>query len=228
MLSSHISSFEVIYFTSPQSYNEIYALQIQKRDALAKNNSEECLILLEHQPVYTAGRNFKSQHLLISREECEQKGIPVIHTDRGGDITYHGPGQLVGYPIISLRKRGLTINKYIRALENIIIECLRKYYINATVNPPYTGVWVENRKICAIGIGVKDGITYHGFSLNVNIDLTPFQWIIPCGISDKPVTSIQKEFPTNRKCPTINEIIEDIIPIFIEYFGIEKAIRTVI
>ncbi|MCX8063593.1 MAG: lipoyl(octanoyl) transferase LipB [Candidatus Hydrogenedentes bacterium] len=219
--------FEVIYFRSPQPYREIYNFQIQKRTSLANNEAGECLILLEHFPVYTAGKNFQSQHLLISPLECEQKGIPLIHTDRGGDITYHGPGQLVGYPITSLRERGLTVHQYLRMLETIIVECINRFGINATVNPPYTGVWIENRKISAIGIGVKDGITYHGFSINVNPDFTPFQWIIPCGIDDKPLTSILNELPPNAKCPSIPDIIEVIIPIFMKHFGIEKVKRVV-
>lgn len=214
--------FEFIHFANPKPYEYIYKIQVERMEAVSRGDAYECLFLLEHLPVYTAGRHFKPQHLLLTPEECSSHGIRFIKTDRGGDITYHGPGQLVGYPIISLAKRNLTVHKYLRKLEYIIIECLSHLGITAGTNPPFTGVWVENRKISAIGIGVKNGVTYHGFSLNVNLSLEPYKWIIPCGISDKPVTTISMELPSNKKIPSIPEIIEVLIPIFSKVFGLNE------
>ncbi len=217
------NNFEIIYFTKPQSYEDIYKLQIERVEAVANETACECLMLLEHLPVYTAGRHFKPQHLLITPEECNSKGIQFVNTDRGGDITYHGPGQLVGYPIISLTRRNLTVHKYLRTLEQTIIECLKYYQIEAKTNPPLTGVWVEHRKICAIGIGVRKGITYHGFSLNVNLSLEPYKWIIPCGISDKPVTSLSQEISSSKDTPSITDVINILISVFINTFELNNS-----
>lgn len=214
--------FEVFLYKNPQNYEVIYQQQIERREQLQKGKADECIYLLEHVPVYTAGRQFQQKHLLISPELCQQRGISFFHTDRGGDITYHGPGQLVGYPILNLIKRELTVHQYLRKLEEVIINTLDYYHIHAQTIKPLTGVWVQDRKISAIGIGVKESITYHGFSVNINLDLTPFQWIVPCGISDKKVTSLKNELEGHLPCPTLEEFIHILLPIFSREFHISQ------
>ncbi len=218
--------FEILLYHTPQDYETIYSKQIQHREKVQNHPEYECLFLLEHKPVFTTGRQFQQQHLLISTETCTQRGVQFTHTDRGGDITYHGPGQLVGYPILNLTARGITVHQYIRKLEETIIETLASYQITAQPIKSLTGVWIQDRKISAIGIGVKNGITWHGFSINIDIDLTPFQWIIPCGISDKKVTSLKNELPPHLPCPSVHQFIYTLLPIFTNHFQIPNFSLT--
>jgi len=213
--------FEVFIYKKPQNYEIIYQQQSERKERLKEGAVNECLYLLEHTPTFTAGRQFQKEHLLISPEICKQRGIFFTRTDRGGDITYHAPGQLVGYPILNLASREMTVHQYIRKLEETIIDTLAIYHISAQTIKSLTGVWIKDRKISAIGIGVKNSITWHGFSININIDLTPFQWIIPCGISDKKVTSLKKEL-NNSTCPTVEEFTKTLLPIFSEKFHIPE------
>jgi lipoate-protein ligase B len=151
----------------------------------------DILLLTEHDPVYTIGRTGDDNHLLAGEEELRQMGITVVHNDRGGDITYHGPGQLVGYPILDLHEFALDLHRYLRGLEEVIIRTLSTYDVKGERIGGYTGVWVGGEKICAIGIKASRWITMHGFALNVNLDLAPFGRIIPCGIFERGVTSLQ-------------------------------------
>lgn len=147
------------------------------------------LLLLEHEPVYTIGRTPDQSSL----RDSSLLPHPVVQINRGGQATYHGPGQLVGYPILDLRKRGQDLHRYLRALEEILIEVLRFYRIAAVRRESLTGVWVQDRKIASIGVGVRHWITMHGFALNVGGDLTPFHQITPCGIAGVEMTSIERE-----------------------------------
>jgi lipoyl(octanoyl) transferase len=147
------------------------------------------LLLLEHDPVYTIGRTPDRSSL----RGAAHLPHPLFPINRGGQATYHGPGQLVGYPIIDLRNCGQDLHRYLRWLENFLIALLGRYEIAATTRNGLTGVWVENRKIASIGVGVRHWITMHGFALNVNGDLAPFDYITPCGIADVRMTSIEKE-----------------------------------
>ncbi len=216
---------EVFIYKSPQNYEFIYQQQSERKEKLKNSTVNECLYLLEHTPTFTAGRQFQQKHLLISPEVCKQRGILFTHTDRGGDITYHGPGQLVGYPILNLASRQMTVHHYIRKLEETIIDTLAYYHISAQTIKSLTGVWIKDRKISAIGIGVKNSITWHGFSININLDLTPFQWIIPCGISDKKVTSLKNEL-NDFPCPTIEEFTKTLLTVFLEKFHISELSIT--
>lgn len=218
--------FEVLIYKNPQNYEIIYHQQIERRNKLQNGIADECILLLEHTPVFTAGRQFQQKHLLISPELCKQRGIGFVHTDRGGDITYHGPGQLVGYPILNLASRAMSVHQYIRKLEETIMDTLACYHISTQTIKSLTGVWVEDRKISAIGIGVKNSITWHGFSININLDLTPFQWIIPCGISEKKVTSLKDELNGHPSCPTREEFIHTFLPIFSKHFCIAELSVT--
>jgi lipoyl(octanoyl) transferase len=147
------------------------------------------LLLLEHPHVITLGRNGHAQNLLASTEVLSRAGIAFYPTDRGGDVTYHGPGQLVGYPILDLREWQRDVGAYVRAVEQSIIDTLADYGISAGRIPKLTGVWVDDRKIAAIGVHISRWVTSHGFALNVSTDLSYFQYIVPCGLT-KPVTSM--------------------------------------
>lgn len=156
-------------------------------------------LVCQHPPVYTLGKSGKIEHVLISKERMEEEGIEFYNTNRGGDITFHGPGQIVGYPILDLEYHGTDIGKYLRNVEEVIIRTLSHYGIIAERSPGETGVWIDSsipgkaRKICAIGVRCSRWITMHGFALNVNTDLSYFNNIIPCGILHKQVTSLKKE-----------------------------------
>lgn len=153
----------------------------------------DTLVFVEHDPVLTLGANFHEQNLLLTREEYAARGIEVTQTDRGGDVTYHGPNQLVIYPIFDVARRGRDLHKWLRDLEETVIVAAREFGIEATRFPPNTGVWANGRKMAAIGIKVKRWVSMHGIALNCDNDLTPFDWIVPCGILDYGVTSLSAE-----------------------------------
>jgi lipoyl(octanoyl) transferase len=149
------------------------------------------LLIVEHPHVITLGRNGRPEHLLASEEVLRRAGIAFHHTDRGGDITYHGPGQVVGYPIVDLREWKRDVTAYVRAIEQVLIDTLAGFGITAGRVAGSTGVWVGSRKVAAIGVHISRWVTSHGFALNVTTDLSYFQYIVPCGLS-KPVTSMEE------------------------------------
>jgi len=168
------------------------ALALQEKIVAQKREDrglEDELLLLEHEPVYTIGRTPDRSSLLGGTHLPH----PVFSINRGGQATYHGPGQLMGYPIIDLRRCGQDLHKYLRWLEQLLIDLLARYEIAAQRRESLTGVWVENRKIASIGVGVRHWITMHGFALNVCGDLSPFDHIVPCGINNVAITSMEKE-----------------------------------
>jgi len=173
------------------SYEEAFELQRRLVAARLKNHIEDTFILLEHDPVFTANRQETFQNILAPSEILAQEGIEVCRTDRGGDVTYHGPGQIVGYSIMDLKEQGRDLHQYIRNMEQVLIDTLSGYGIGAGRDKKHPGVWVKNEKIAAIGIAVKNGwITMHGFALNVDPNMDHFRMIVPCGITDKGVTSM--------------------------------------
>ena len=174
-------------------YKNAWDLQKEVFNLRLNNKIEDTLLLLEHPHTYTLGKTAKKEHLLENAASLKEKSISVYDIDRGGDITYHGPGQLVGYPIIDLNNWKKDAHKYLRNLEEVIIMVLKEYGISAGREPKYTGVWVNDKKIAAIGIKISRWITMHGFAFNVNPDLSFFSGIIPCGITDKGVTSLKME-----------------------------------
>jgi lipoyl(octanoyl) transferase len=179
-----------------------HALALQEEIVARKRNDasmEDQLLLLEHEPVYTIGRT-PDQSSLSARGRIRRGELgaahlphPLFAINRGGQATYHGPGQLMGYPIIDLRRCGHDLHKYLRWLEQLLIEVLAEYGIAATQRESLTGVWIEDRKIASIGVGVRHWITMHGFALNVCGDLSPFSHIVPCGIDNVAMTSMEKE-----------------------------------
>lgn len=186
------------------------------------------LLFVEHEPVYTLGKNGKESHVLISAEERQQKQIEYFHINRGGDITFHGPGQLVGYPILDLEKLKPDLGWYLRSLEEVIILTMAEYGLKGERSPGETGVWLDpdqkgrERKICAMGIKCSRWITMHGFAFNVNTDLGYFSHIVPCGIENKQVTSLQKEL--GREIP-FNEVKEKVKKNFEKVFPIHLVSR---
>jgi lipoate-protein ligase B len=172
---------EVLYVDMGlMEYEKAYTLQKNLVNLICQGDYPETLLLLEHSPVYTAGRLHSGSDIL--------KDIPVIPVDRGGSITYHGPGQVVGYPLLRVKKR---VSKYIRTLEESLILLLEKYSIQGVIKEGFPGVWVENKKIASIGVRIKNGVSYHGFALNVNTDLERFTVIRPCGL-DVVMTSMEE------------------------------------
>ena len=165
--------------------------QVSLAQAVRDGSQPNTLLLLEHPHVYTRGRLSKQEHLSLNQTELAQNGVSVVDTDRGGQVTYHGPGQLVGYPIIDLRNWGGPL-KYLRTLEQVIIQTLADLGVEAGQVTGLTGVWVGEAKVAAIGVKISRGVAYHGFSLNVNPDLSYYDHIVPCGITDRDVTSLEE------------------------------------
>jgi len=189
-------------------YNEALLSQENTRSQLIKNSSKNTLFLLEHNHTYTLGKNGNPNNILS--KDCE-----LFQTDRGGDVTYHGPGQLVGYPIINLKRMGLGVRSYVSNIEQLLIDVLCDYGINASIKQGLTGVWIEDRKIASIGIRVSQWITTHGFALNVNTDMNYFSNIISCGIDNVSMTSMEKEL--NKKIP-ISDVKQSTINHFNDIF----------
>ena len=168
-------------------YLEARDLQLSLVEKVHSGQEPNTMLMLEHSHVYTKGRLSKESDVLLPEEELVAKGINIYETDRGGQVTYHGPGQLVVYPIVNLRGWGGPV-KYVRALEQVVIATLAEMGITANCESGSTGVWTDQGKIAAIGVKISQGIAFHGLALNVNTDLTYYQNIIPCGIADRPVT----------------------------------------
>jgi len=183
-----------------------------KNDTVAETTHH--LLFCEHPPVFTLGKSGKEEHVLISKEELLKRNIGYYPTNRGGDITFHGPGQIVGYPILDLEKFYRDIGKYLRALEEVIILTLAHYGISGERSQGETGVWIDAkikikaRKICAMGVRCSRWVTMHGFALNVNTDLSYFSSIVPCGIPDKQVTSLSKELGADLDMGEVKNIIK--------------------
>jgi lipoyl(octanoyl) transferase len=176
------------------SYADVLELQRRLcRQRISGEISEDILLLVEHEPVVTLGRGLRPGSLPLSRRELEEKGLQVFDVERGGDVTFHGPGQLVGYPIIDLRKHREDLHWYLRRLEAGLIDGLARIGIEASTTAGLTGVWTGGRKIASIGIHVKQWVTMHGFALNVTTDMSFFDLIVPCGITNVIMTSVSRE-----------------------------------
>jgi lipoate-protein ligase B len=173
-------------------YREAWAMQRALAAARQRDEIEDTVLLLEHPHTYTIGRSGTRDHVYLSDEELARRSITCLEVDRGGDVTYHGPGQMVGYPILFLGPQP-DVGAYLRALEGCLIDVLDDWSIRAGRLEGYTGVWIGDRKIAAIGVKVAQGVTTHGFALNVNTDLSLFGHILPCGIPDKGITSMAVE-----------------------------------
>jgi lipoyl(octanoyl) transferase len=193
-------------------YEDARALQKRLEAARQADEVADVLLLLEHPPVYTKGKRADPAELGMGEDWYRMQGIEVCETDRGGRVTYHGPGQLVGYPIVSLKPYGDNVHEYVRRLERLMIDSLDAWGVQAEVIEGLTGVWVggwppEGRKIGSIGVHVSRGVTTHGFAVNVNNDLQPFEWIVPCGIDDCRMTSVCRELGAEQDMARYVEIV---------------------
>lgn len=172
------------------------AMEIMEAQVMARIRDEvpDTVYLLEHEPVLTMGRRAEKDHIVASEAQLQARGIEVFETGRGGDVTYHGPGQIVGYPVISLAPERKDVRRYVRDLEEMMVRVCARYGVEAGREEGLIGAWIEsNRKIGAIGVRISKWVTSHGFALNVSSDLTAFDLIVPCGISDRGVTSLHRE-----------------------------------
>ncbi|HKP50860.1 MAG TPA: lipoyl(octanoyl) transferase LipB [Gemmatimonadales bacterium] len=184
----------VVQELGSRPYAEVLELQRSlARQRVSGELGEDLLLLVEHEPVVTLGRRTQPDSLPLSAIELNRRGVQQYEVERGGDVTFHGPGQLVGYPILDLREHRADLHWYLRTLEEALIRGLETLNIPAERNPGLTGVWTRGRKIASIGIHVKQWVTYHGFALNINTDLSYFDLIVPCGIQDVVMTSVAME-----------------------------------
>ena len=197
-------------------YEEAWALQNRLADGRRAGIVPDTLILLEHPHTYTIGRRGTRDHVYLSEEELTRRGITCLEVDRGGDVTYHGPGQLVGYPILDLGPQP-DVGRYLRNLEGCLIDVLADFGIVAGRLEGYTGVWLGDRKIAAIGVKVSQGVTTHGFALNVSTDLSLFTHILACGIPDKGVTSMAVELGT---VPAMSDVEDAVVAHFMTRFAL--------
>ena len=188
-----------------RSYGEVWNLQKKMQIKRMAGEIDDLLILVEHDPVYTLGKNADLNHLLQSRDRT----IEVFNVERGGDITFHGPGQLVGYPIIDLANYKKSVSWYMHSLEQLTIEVLSEFEISAKRVKGLTGVWVGDKKIAAQGVRLTRWVTMHGFSINVNTDLSYYNGIIPCGIFDRGVTSMEELLGSTQKMEKIRTLVID-------------------
>jgi len=198
-------------------FEEALKLQMAAKDEV-QSGGEATLFLLEHRPVYTLGANFHSENLLKSEEDLIRNGFEVVKTDRGGDVTFHGPGQLVVYPVVDLNSLGRDLHLWLRQLESTVIRVLQELGVAGRRFPPHTGVWVGDEKVAAIGIKVSRWVSTHGIAINCENDLSPFENIVPCGIQGFGVTSLSKV--VGRRV-SVAEAKGLVLSAFRQEFGIE-------
>ena len=193
-------------------YNETWKLQKQLQSKRILGEIKDHFLLVEHPPVFTLGKNASKEHIISNLDD-----VSIIQTDRGGNITFHGPGQLVGYPILDLNHYKRSITWYMRELEQLVIDVLCEYDIDANRKKGLTGIWVKNKKIAALGVRISKWVTMHGFSLNISPDLNYYEYIIPCGIKEYGVTSMAKIM--DSEVPSVDEIKTKITKRFIKNFS---------
>jgi lipoyl(octanoyl) transferase len=200
------------------------ALELQRAAARARISgvlAEDLLLLVEHPPVITLGRSAKAHHLLASPELLAARGVELFEVERGGDVTFHGPGQLVGYPIVDLKRHRQDLHWYLRQVEAALIHGLAPFGIAAERNVGLTGVWTGGRKLASIGVHARDWVTWHGFALNVTTELSYFDLMIPCGIAEVEMTSIAREAGASGALGALAR--QRVIAGFAEVFGLEPA-----
>jgi lipoyl(octanoyl) transferase len=186
------------------------ALELQRavaRARIAGEIAEDVLLLVEHPPVITLGRASKDAHLLANPGQLSARGVEIFEVERGGDVTFHGPGQLVGYPIIDLKRHKQDLHWYLRQVEEILIRALESFDIPGDRVAKYTGVWTRGRKIASIGVHARDWVTWHGFALNVTTELSYFDLIVPCGIPSVTMTSVQRELARSVTLTEVGDIV---------------------
>ncbi len=206
------------------AYEEAFEEQVRLRDdCIASGGARSYLVLLEHPPTITVGRSGKTEEVLTGERRLAEQEVALVETNRGGRVTFHGPGQLVGYPIIHLGRRGLDLHRYMRDLETWLVKLCRSFGVEAHADSPHTGVWVGDRKIASIGIAARRWVTYHGVALNVDADLDWFRLIVPCGLSGVEMTSLEKELGA---APPFQEVALRAADVFCEHFEMRRAVTT--
>lgn len=189
-------------------YGEVLELQrAVARARISGDIEQDVLLLVEHPPVVTLGRSSKDAHLLANAEQLAARGVELFEVERGGDVTFHGPGQLVGYPIIDLKRHKQDLHWYLRQVEEVLIRALGHLGIGGERVPRYTGVWTRQRKIASIGVHARDWVTWHGFALNVATELSYFDLIVPCGIPEVTMTSVQRELGRATDIRAVSEVV---------------------
>jgi len=203
-------------------YKRVWDLQLELHSRIASGHHPPSLLLLEHEPVITVGRHGDSSNVYSSLDELASRGLELHNIERGGDVTFHGPGQLIGYPLLNIKALGLSVAGYLRSLEESLIMLLSEHNLTASRERGFTGVWHETGKVAAIGIAVKRWVTFHGFALNVTTDLGYFDLINPCGLS-RPVTSIQQLTGLILDC---RQTAHSYLKAFKTAFGVETSELT--
>ena len=201
------------------------ALELQRtiaRDRISGAIDQDVLLLVEHNPVVTLGRSAKEKHLVATPDFLAKHGVELFEVERGGDVTYHGPGQLVGYPIVDLKRHKQDLHWYLRQLEQVLIDALSDYGIPATRNSGLTGVWARGKKIASIGVHARDWVTWHGFALNVTTELSYFDLIIPCGITGVVMTSIANELGVPD--PSMHDVMDRVTASFGNLFDLVPVV----
>jgi lipoate-protein ligase B len=201
------------------------ALELQRAVARARISgeiAEDVLLLVEHQPVVTLGRGTKAQHLTASPALLAARGVELFEVDRGGDVTFHGPGQLVGYPIMDLKRHRQDLHWYLRQVEESLIRAVAPFGIVGERRAGYTGVWTSGRKLASIGVHARDWVTWHGFALNVTTDLSYFDLMVPCGIAEVTMTSVSRELRERaEEMPAVGERVRtQVVAGFADVFGL--------
>jgi len=200
-------------------YDEAVTKQMELVERVQADKDLAYLLLLSHNHVFTIGRFGSRDNILASENILKERGVIVRRTRRGGDITYHGPGQIIGYPILSLSRRRLNIRKYFSKLESLLISVLSRYGIEGRCDSDYPGAWVGEEKVAALGVGVSKWVAFHGFALNVNTDLSHFDMIVPCGIAYRRVTSMAKILGRSLDEEEVTQAVEEG---FLSEFDFEK------
>lgn len=193
----------------PTPYEETFELQLRLRQARLQNKIPNLLLLTSHPPVFTLGKRNCSEDFQSSREQIGLDAIEIIRTNRGGRVTYHGPGQIIGYFIVDIRSIKLSIPGFVAKIEELLISTLSHFQLQTHRDPQYPGVWMKDRKIAAMGLHFDRGVSIHGFALNVNPDLKHYRHIIPCGILNRSVTSMESELGDKIKEESVEKILEE-------------------
>lgn len=199
----------IIYQLGLIEYVEAYALQKKLLHRRLKGEIPDTVLLLEHHPTFTIGKSGKIDNILISKEKLFEEGISLFFVDRGGDVTYHGPGQLVGYPILDLRNRGRDVHRYVYDLEEVLLKTVNSFSIEGYRDTSHAGAWVKGEEVAAIGLSIHKWISMHGFAINVHTKLDHFSLINPCGFLDRRATSISKLLQREVSLEDVTEILID-------------------
>jgi lipoyl(octanoyl) transferase len=199
------------------SYDDATRLQDDTWSRVVSGDAAECIFTLEHDPVITIGRRGEQGDVLLPEQALAERGVTVVRADRGGEVTYHGPGQLVIYPILNIKKRGIAVGDLVRGVAGSVNQVLAALEINATYDGQNPGLWCDGKKICAVGMRIKKGVSRHGAAVNLSTDLSAFELIVPCGLPDSQTTSVSK---LNGEAPSVASFAADVVRVLRETFSL--------